>query len=428
MTSVQASNYYAQLQIEREATPQQINQAFRKLALKHHPDKHDGAEEAVLAFRAVAEAYEVLSSPTLRAIYDQYEEAGLKDGVPDGRGGLIGGTYRFSGDAQRIFETFFGSSSPFGELYGGLADPASSTGDAAEPAFFGELTSLAKPVTAAQPRPIMRDISVTLGQLYRGDSLTVPHLRKKLNADGVTTTTLAEELRLQIQPGWASGYKVRAPRARRDSASACAARSDAARPRLGAAARARTGRSERAARADVRCCLPLRRWCLQRRATRGPLPCPPMWSSRSKRAVRATATAVQATTSSTRRALRSRCALDRARGRAPPPCVPTSRAMCLCLAARSSHLAIACAACAAVPPPPLPRLLPCAGRAVRIDSAGAHARWAHAFSGTHRGHSAGIRQGRAGRGHARATAASRLGQKRRGRWRGWPHGRPADRV
>jgi curved DNA-binding protein CbpA len=119
MASVPSANYYATLEIERDASTQQINKAFRKLALKHHPDKHEGAEQAVLAFRAVCESYEVLSEPRLRSVYDQFEEAGLKEGVPDGQGGLIGGSYRFSGDPKRIFETFFGSTSPFGEIYGG---------------------------------------------------------------------------------------------------------------------------------------------------------------------------------------------------------------------------------------------------------------------------------------------------------------------
>ncbi|KAJ1630490.1 DnaJ domain-containing protein [Pavlovales sp. CCMP2436] len=205
--------YYAQLELERDAGAQAINKAFRKLALKHHPDKHAGAEEAVLAFRAVAEAFEVLSEPRARALYDQYGEAGLKDGVPDGNGGVVGGKYRFSGDAQRIFETFFGSASPFGDIYGALADPNSAVPDAAGPAFYGELTSLSKPVTAGQPRPIARDVPVTLAQLYRGDSLTVAHSFKKLNADGVTSTLTQSDLRLQIQPGWASGYKVVFPKA-----------------------------------------------------------------------------------------------------------------------------------------------------------------------------------------------------------------------
>lgn len=114
-----APNYYSELELERDASAKQINQAFRKLALKLHPDKHGGDEKALLAFAAVCEAYEVLSEPRHRALYDQFEEAGLKDGVPDGKGGLLGGTYRFSGDAQRIFETFFGSASPFGDIYGG---------------------------------------------------------------------------------------------------------------------------------------------------------------------------------------------------------------------------------------------------------------------------------------------------------------------
>jgi hypothetical protein len=55
---------------------------------------------------------------------------------------------------------------------------------------------------------VAREVAVTLAQLYRGDSLTVPHSRKKLNSDGTTTSLVSEELRVQVEPGWASGYKV----------------------------------------------------------------------------------------------------------------------------------------------------------------------------------------------------------------------------
>jgi hypothetical protein len=63
-------------------------------------------------------------------------------------------------------------------------------------------------VRAGQPRPIAKTVAVTLGQLYRGDSLTVPHARKVLNGDGVTTRVVQDELHLVLRPGYAAGYKL----------------------------------------------------------------------------------------------------------------------------------------------------------------------------------------------------------------------------
>eukprot|EP00966_Prymnesium_polylepis_P245254 5673523-Prymnesium_polylepis.1 len=61
-------------------------------------------------FDNIAEAYEVLSNSARRAIFDQYGEAGLKNGVPDGSGGVKGGKYQFNNNATEIFTTFFGTS------------------------------------------------------------------------------------------------------------------------------------------------------------------------------------------------------------------------------------------------------------------------------------------------------------------------------
>ena len=70
-------DYYKILGLSRGASEEDIKKAYRKMALKYHPDKNKtaGAEEK---FKEIAEAYEVLSDPKKRGVYDQYGEEGLK--------------------------------------------------------------------------------------------------------------------------------------------------------------------------------------------------------------------------------------------------------------------------------------------------------------------------------------------------------------
>ena len=74
-------DYYKILGLSRGASEEDIKKAYRKMALKYHPDKNKaaGAEEK---FKEIAEAYEVLSDPKKRGVYDQYGEEGLKGMVP----------------------------------------------------------------------------------------------------------------------------------------------------------------------------------------------------------------------------------------------------------------------------------------------------------------------------------------------------------
>ena len=79
-------DYYEILGIEKSATPEQIKKAYRKKAIKYHPDKNPGDKEAEDNFKDAAEAYEVLSDDNKRARYDQYGHAGMS-----GAGGFGGG-------------------------------------------------------------------------------------------------------------------------------------------------------------------------------------------------------------------------------------------------------------------------------------------------------------------------------------------------
>lgn len=106
------ADYYELLGVSRSADTEEIKKAYRKLALKYHPDRNEGSKESEELFKEVTEAYEVLRDPEKRSVYDRYGEQGLK-----GRGGGPGGFQHFDfADAIEVFMRDFGG---FG---GGLED------------------------------------------------------------------------------------------------------------------------------------------------------------------------------------------------------------------------------------------------------------------------------------------------------------------
>ncbi len=104
-------DYYQLLGIERTATEDEIRSAYRKAALKYHPDRNPGDEEAAAKFKQCAEAFEVLSDKDKRDIYDHYGKAGLER-----NGGFSG--FQDVGDIFGAFGDIFGGS-VFGDLFGG---------------------------------------------------------------------------------------------------------------------------------------------------------------------------------------------------------------------------------------------------------------------------------------------------------------------
>ena len=77
-------DFYEVLGVERRATSVQITEAYRKLAVRFHPDKNPGNAEAAVRFKEAARAFEVLSDADLRARYDRYGHAGLQGGRQHG--------------------------------------------------------------------------------------------------------------------------------------------------------------------------------------------------------------------------------------------------------------------------------------------------------------------------------------------------------
>lgn len=107
-------DYYEVLSVERDADADTIKRAYRKLALKYHPDRNSGSKDAEDRFKEATEAYEVLRDPEKRANYDRFGHAGVK-GAAGASGGYAG--FDFS-DALNIFMRDFGGFG-FEDIFGG---------------------------------------------------------------------------------------------------------------------------------------------------------------------------------------------------------------------------------------------------------------------------------------------------------------------
>src|SRR3954454_5863010 len=107
------ADFYAVLEVQRGASEDEIKSAYRKLAMRYHPDRNNGSKDAEEKFKQITEAYDVLRDPNKRAAYDRYGEAGL-------RGGGGGGFHHVDlSEALGIFMRDFGGFGGLDELFGG---------------------------------------------------------------------------------------------------------------------------------------------------------------------------------------------------------------------------------------------------------------------------------------------------------------------
>lgn len=233
-------DYYKLLNLQKGASDDDIKKAYRKLALKYHPDKNKepGAEEK---FKEVAEAYEILSDPKKKEIFDKYGEDGLKMG--GGQGPSSGGqpgysqggpgySYTWSGDPNETFKMFFGNSNPFGAFFdedddqngpGGFGGgfpgmfrfgPGSQFGGVGSPGMHtqmgGQQMGASKKKT--QDPPIYHDLFISLEDIASGTTKKMKISRKVLSQDGRSTRSEDKVLTIDVKPGWKAGTKITFPR------------------------------------------------------------------------------------------------------------------------------------------------------------------------------------------------------------------------
>lgn len=112
------TDYYELLGASRDASPEELKKAYRKMAVKYHPDKHKGDKAMEEKFKEVSEAYDVLKDPDKRAAYDRYGHAAFEGG--GGGGGFRGGAQGV--DPFDLFREMFGGGGGgggFDDLFGG---------------------------------------------------------------------------------------------------------------------------------------------------------------------------------------------------------------------------------------------------------------------------------------------------------------------
>lgn len=187
-------DYYKILGVEKSATQDEIKKAYRKLAMKYHPDRNPGNKSAEEKFKEITEANEVLSDPEKRKKYDtlganwkQYQHAGTGfDDFFSQFGGTRkqgGATYEFSGDFGDLFGNLGGFSDFFESFFGG-AERRTSRG-------FGSQGFQNQPAGV----DVEADLNITLEGAFNGSE-------RQISIDG-------KKLKIKINPGTKDGQKLR---------------------------------------------------------------------------------------------------------------------------------------------------------------------------------------------------------------------------
>ena len=187
MPATEEKDYYAALGVAKDATPEDLKKAYRKLARKHHPDVNPGDAEAEERFKKIAEAYHVVSDPERRQAYDRgpeqfAQEFDLSDFFQQFRGGFEGrgapGGVHFSADLGDLFG-----------IFGGQAGAAPR----------------GAPYRMAQPgRDVEVNVPLSFEDAIRGSERTV---RYELPGPGGVASTVSTKVR--VPAGVEDGKRIR---------------------------------------------------------------------------------------------------------------------------------------------------------------------------------------------------------------------------
>lgn len=189
-------DYYGILGVKRSCNQLEIKRAYRRLALKYNPERHDNDENMKRIFALIGEAYEVLVDHKRRSVYDQYGEEGLKKGVPGPTEYIQ--PYSYHGEPLRTFHEFFGTSNPYADLLDYYENPP--------PMFDSPLGKGYKEKDAT----IVRPLALSLEEVYKGGLKKMKIQRLVFTDETCTELKLREKvLSIPIKPGIYPNTEVR---------------------------------------------------------------------------------------------------------------------------------------------------------------------------------------------------------------------------
>ncbi|OAY47676.1 dnaJ homolog subfamily B member 1 isoform X1 [Manihot esculenta] len=219
-------DYYNILKVNRNASDDDLKKAYKRLAMIWHPDKNPSAKrvEAEAKFKQISEAFDVLSDPQKRQIYDMYGEEALKSGLfpppPTSYSSSASSSkhyyqrqhpnpnFRFKPrDAEDIYEELFGSESGGGGGGGGAGGGGNNHGRG----YFRNNTHyFGNGAEAKKAAAIENALPCSLEDLYKGAKKKMRISRTVYDASG-KIQTLEEILTIDIKPGWKKGTKITFP-------------------------------------------------------------------------------------------------------------------------------------------------------------------------------------------------------------------------
>lgn len=196
-----SSDYYSILELSRDATQEDIKEAYRNLSLRFHQSKATDSLKDIYAFKfnQIAEAYTVLSNPNLKGIYDIYGKEILYKGIRDPKNGDIKGSYKYPFNADEVFQKFMNETNPFALIrenermdddYGSIFSNAYGGRNQPKP---------------KELEPIKINLFCTLEESYNGCIKDLTYKKSALNIDKRTSTIVEKTIKIEVFPGMNEG-------------------------------------------------------------------------------------------------------------------------------------------------------------------------------------------------------------------------------
>ena len=202
-------DYYQILKLSRSCSQEEISESYRILSLKYHPkiSKPENSATYEYYFQKLAEAYEVLSDPKKKEIFDIYGKEGLKNGIMKKDKKIDG--YRYLGNGHEIFEKFMGTGNPFTLIRENekknkeIREKENIIIDAAKQQNNSEEKNEKK------AKDIVIELECTLEELYNGCVKNVKYNRKKVSSDSITLKDVEDSIDVEILRGYDKNSVIR---------------------------------------------------------------------------------------------------------------------------------------------------------------------------------------------------------------------------